>query len=129
MGLDSECDVFIDCARPANGHCGGAIRALRHSLLAEHLCLQDEEVGPLLDRHGSMAAMIDALGDERPRSLRRLQLEHLTDIQEGIADNELLDPETPDEMFDFVQARRGLFRHGGLLGRARANWRRKRGKL
>lgn len=129
MGLDSECDVFIDCARPANGHCGQSICALRHSLLAEHLCLRDEEVGALLEKHGSMAVMIDALGEDRPRSLRRLRLEHLTNMQEDMADSELLDPETPDEMFDFMQSRRGLFRHGGLLGRAMANWRRKHGKL
>ena len=129
MGLDSECDVFVDCARPANGHCGDAIRALRHSLLAEHLSLEEEEVGPLLDKHGSMAAMIDSLGDDRPRSLRRLQIEEPTALAKTMADNEVLDPETPQEMFDFVQARRGLFRHGGLLGRAMANWRRKHGRL
>ena len=127
MGLDSECDVFIDCARPANNHCGPAIRALRHSLLAEHLCLKPEEVGPLLERHGSMAAMIAALGTDRPRSLRRLTVEHLTDLEQGLADSELLDPETPDEMFDFVQARRGLFRRRGLLSRAIVRWRRKNG--
>lgn len=128
MGLDSECDVFIDCARPANGHCGRAIRALRHSLLAEHLCVRPEEIGPLLDRHGSMAAMIEALGTDRPRSLRRLTVEHLGELEQGLADSELLDPETPDEMFDFVQARRGLFRRRGLLSRAMVRWRRKNGK-
>ncbi len=126
MGLDSECDVFIDCERPGNGHCGDAIRALRHSLLAEHLGLDEDEVGALLEKHGSMAALIDALGEDRSRSLRRLTLEHLTDIEKDMADAELLDPETPDEMFDFMQSRRGLFRNGGLLGRARARWRRKR---
>ena len=126
MGLDSECDVFIDSSRPANGHCGDAIRALRFSLLAEHLGLHEDEVGALLDKHGSMAAMIDALGEDRTRSLRRLTLEHLTDIEKELADGEVLDPETPDEMFDFMQSRRGLFRNGGLLGRARARWRRKR---
>jgi len=126
MGLDSETDVFIDCARPANGHCGDAIRALRYSLLAEHLGLEEREVGPLLERHGSMAALIEALGEDRPRSLRRLALDHLTDLEQSVADSEMLDPETPDEMFDFMQSRRGLFRNGGLLGRARARWRRKR---
>ena len=55
MGLDSECDVFIDCARPANSAAPTRIRELRHSLLAEHCGLRDE-VGPALDREGSMAA-------------------------------------------------------------------------
>ena len=40
---------------------------------------------------------------------------HLTDTEKDLADSEVLDPETPDEMFEFMQARRGLFRHGGLL--------------
>jgi phosphatidylserine/phosphatidylglycerophosphate/cardiolipin synthase-like enzyme len=128
MGLDSECDIFIDVDRPANRECGPAIRALRHSLLAEHLGLTEEEVGPLLDQHGSMAALIEALGSERPRSLRHLPEQHLTELEKQVADNQLLDPETPEEMFEFVQGRRGLFRNGGLLGRARANWRRKHGK-
>ena len=74
-----------------------------------------------------MAAMIAALGTDRPRSLRRLTVEHLTDLEQGLADSELLDPETPDEMFDFVQARRGLFRRRGLLSRAIVRWRRKNG--
>src|SRR5690606_25225300 len=28
MGLDSECDVFVDCARPANRDCGDTIRMI-----------------------------------------------------------------------------------------------------
>jgi len=127
MGLDSECDVFIDCARPANGHCGEAIRSIRHSLLAEHLGLEENEVGPLLDRHGSMAAMIAALGDNRPRSLRPLEVRPLTEIERTMADSEMLDPETPKEMFDFLQAKRGLFRRRGLLSRAMVRWHRKNG--
>jgi len=35
MGLDSECDVFIDCERPGNAKAQSAIAGLRHSLLAE----------------------------------------------------------------------------------------------
>ncbi|MGV3555048.1 MAG: phospholipase D-like domain-containing protein [Croceibacterium sp.] len=128
MGLDSECDVFIDGARPANSHCGDAIRSVRHSLLAEHLGLEESEVGPLLEKHGSMAAMIAALGDDRPRSLRPLEVRPLTDIEKTLADGEVLDPETPKEMFDFLQARRrGLFRRRGLLSRAMVRWHRKNG--
>src|SRR5690606_7406834 len=113
MGLDSECDVFIDCARPANTHCGDAIRSIRHSLLAEHLALDEAEVGPMLEQHGSMAAMIAALGTDRARSLRPLQTRALTELEKSLADGEVLDPETPDEMFAFLQSRRGLFRRRG----------------
>ena len=125
MGLDSECDVFIDCSRPGNAHCGDAIGSIRHSLLAEHLALEQDEVGPLLEKHGSMAAMISALGVSRPRSLRPLKVEPLSDIELTMADGEVLDPETPQQMFDFVEARRGLFRRRGLLSRAMARRRRK----
>ena len=127
MGLDSECDVFVDCARPANRHCGDAIRALRHSLLAEHLALDEVEVGPLLEKHGSMSAMIAALGTERRRSLRGLRLEPITQIEKDLADSELLDPETPEEMLEFLTTRkRGLFRRPGLMSRAMARRRRRK---
>src|SRR5690606_10634355 len=61
MGLDSECDVFLDSARPANRDIGPAITRIRHSLLAEHCGLTEEGVAELLERHGSMIAMLDAL--------------------------------------------------------------------
>lgn len=126
LGLDSECDVFIDCARPANRDCGPAIRSLRHSLLAEHCGLEQCEVGPLLERYGSMAAMIEAKGSGGDRSLRPLRIEKPNDFEQALADSEILDPETPEEMFEFLQSRRGLFRRGSLLSRAKARLQRKR---
>ena len=36
MGLDSECDVFIDARRPANAGIEARIERIRHSLIAEH---------------------------------------------------------------------------------------------
>jgi phosphatidylserine/phosphatidylglycerophosphate/cardiolipin synthase-like enzyme len=125
LGLDSECDVFIDCARPANGDCGPAIRSLRHSLLAEHCGLEESEIGPLLEQHGSMAAMIAAKGSKGQRSLRPLEIEEPEGLAKDLADSETLDPETPEEMFDFLQSRRGLFRRGSLLSRAKARLQRK----
>jgi phosphatidylserine/phosphatidylglycerophosphate/cardiolipin synthase-like enzyme len=125
LGLDSECDVFVDCARPANSHCGPAIRSLRHSLLAEHCGLEESEVGPLLERYGSMAAMIAAKGSDGQRSLRPLEIEKPDGLEQELADSETLDPETPEEMFEFIQSRRGLFRRGSLLSRAKARLQRK----
>ena len=126
LGLDSECDVFIDCERPANRHCGPAIRSLRHSLLAEHCGLEQDQIGPLLERHGSMAAMIEAEGGRGERSLRPLEVEQPDGLGRELADGEVLDPETPEEMFDVIQSRRGLFRRGSLLSRAKARLQRKR---
>ena len=118
MGLDSECDVFIDCARPANRGCGAGIRALRHSLLAEHCGLDSDEVGGLIDKAGTMAAMIAALGNERRRHLRRYEPEKLTDLEAEMVDRQLLDPEEPAEMFRIRTPKRSLLRSGGLLARA-----------
>jgi phosphatidylserine/phosphatidylglycerophosphate/cardiolipin synthase-like enzyme len=126
LGLDSECDVFIDCARRANDGCGPVIRALRYSLLAEHCGLEESEVGALIERHGSMAAMIAAEGRHGPRSLRPLEIEKPNGLAQEMADSETLDPETPEQMFEFIQGRRGLFRRGSLLSRAKARVQRKR---
>ena len=107
MGLDSECDVFIDCARPGNDHARAAITRLRHSLLAEHCGLDDDAVAPLLERHGSMHAMIAA----RPasgRGLRPFAPRPLSEAEKAMADAEVLDPERPEEMLAF-------YRRGGLF--------------
>ena len=118
MGLDTEADVFIDAARPGNAHAAPVIARLRHQLLAEHSGLPAESVADLLARHGSMAAMIDSA----PKTGKRLEpfaLRPLTDAEKAVADNALLDPERPEEMFEPIGGRRGLFRRGGILRRPR----------
>jgi len=120
MGLDTEADLFIDARRPANDRpeVRAAIAALRHRLLAEHCGLAPEAIPALLEEHGSMAAMIDS----RPRTAKRLEpfrLRPLTEAEKAIADSALLDPERPDELFEPMRHRRGLFRHGGFLRRPR----------
>ena len=126
MGLDSECDAFIDCARPANRACGEVIRALRHSLLAEHCGLGEDEIGGLLDKAGSMAAMIDGLARERRRHLRPFVPGDLSETEEEMVERQFLDPEEPAEMFTLRAPRRGLLRRGGLLARAVNRVKRKR---
>ncbi len=126
MGLESECDVFVDCDRRANGHCRAGIRGLRHSLLAEHCGLEEEEIGPLLGKHGSMAAVVDAIGTGRARTLRRYEAPELNGVEETLAESALLDPEAPEEMFE-PYAKGGLFRKGSRLARGRSRFlRRKR---
>ena len=118
MGLDTECDVFIDAARPGNGHIGPAITRIRRSLLAEHCGITMEHLTALLDRHGSMAAAIESL----PREGKRLEpfaLRPLTEAEKAFADSAWLDPERPDEMFEPIAGKRGLFRRGGFLRRPR----------
>lgn len=106
MGLDSECDVFIDCARPANAHCGRTIRNLRISLLAEHCGMTTERVAERLDQHGGMAAMIGATSKAGKRLIPFVPHE-LSDAEKALADNEVLDPERPEEIISFY--RKGLF--------------------
>lgn len=118
MGLDSECDVFIDAARPGNGHAAGPIARLRIKLLAEHSGLTREKVKAELARHGSMIRLLD----ESPKHGKRAEpfvLRPLSDTEKALADNALLDPERPEELFEPFSARRGLFRRGGLLRRPR----------
>jgi phosphatidylserine/phosphatidylglycerophosphate/cardiolipin synthase-like enzyme len=128
MRLDSECDIFIDCARPANGHCAAAIRALRHSLLAEHCGMPEDQIGELIERAGSMAGMIAALDEDRGRKLRPYVPGEPTDLEIQMAERQTLDPEDPAALFRIgaPPRGRGLFRPGSLLARSMDRIRNKR---
>lgn len=118
LGLDSEADLFIDAARPGNGHAGPVIGALRHRLLGEHIGMEPGEVARQLAAHGSMIQLIEAA----PRWGKRLDafvLRPLTEAEKAVADNALLDPERPGDLFEPFSKRRGLFRRGGFLRRPR----------
>ncbi len=106
MGLDSECDVTIDTALPANHGVEPTIRRLRESLIAEHLDVDPEEVARRFDAAGSLIETIEALRGAG-RSLEWLDLIPPGPLDEFIADNELLDPTSPDAMFEGI-AERGL---------------------
>ena len=127
MGLDSECDVFIDSHRPGNGHAGEPIAALRRSLLAEHLGLRDEDIAVLLERYGSMRALIENEGTAGGRHLKRYRPPVLSEAERLLAESELLDPECPEDMFEPF-ASGGLFRQGSRLARLRKRLTR-RGKV
>ena len=127
MGLDSECDVFVDTARKGNEHAGDAIRDIRYSLLAEHCGVEEDEVGELLARYGSMAAMIDHTVTEGGRNLRRYHPPELNGAEKAVAQSGILDPEEPDEMFEPF-ANGGLFRKGSRLQRVRSKIKGKWGK-
>ena len=125
MGLDSECDVFIDTARPVNSGCGEAIRGLRLSLIAEHCGLDESEVGAALEEAGGMAALFARRGDNRPRHVRRYHPPQLGEVEEKLAQSQLLDPEEPDDLFA-PYADGGMFRFGSRLKRVRDRIRRRR---
>lgn len=122
MGLDTECDVFIDAARQGNGHIAPVITALRHSLLAEHCGVTVEHLAEAIERLGSMATAIESVTGGPDSGTKRLEpftLRPLTEAEKAIADNAVLDPERPEEMFEPIGGKRGLFRRGGFLRRPR----------
>jgi phosphatidylserine/phosphatidylglycerophosphate/cardiolipin synthase-like enzyme len=123
MGLDSECDLFIDAARPGNAHAAAVIRNLRITLLAEHAGLPRQDVEARLDANPSMIALIEA-APQKGKHVKPFVLRPLTDAEKAVADNALLDPEWPGDLFEPLSKRRGLFRRGGFLKSPR-EWRRR----
>ncbi|MCB2046962.1 MAG: phospholipase [Novosphingobium sp.] len=113
MGLDSECDVFLDARRPANTGIETDIERIRHSLIAEHCGLPIEDVAAQLQDGASMIAMLDA-APTRGKHIERLPIEKLDDFRSELADSAILDPERPDHRFEPI-AKRGLFRASGRL--------------
>lgn len=124
MGLDSECDVFIDCARPGNEHACTSIGALRRSLLAEHCGLEESEVARILEENGSMLALIEAHGTRNSRQLRRFVPPEVTEVEQKLAESQILDPEDPSSMFEPF-AKGGLIKQGSRIGRAWARTRKR----
>ncbi|WP_215227975.1 phospholipase D-like domain-containing protein [Erythrobacter sp. 3-20A1M] len=127
LGLDSECDVFIDCERPANAgrDIETCIRTIRVNLLAEHCGVEPEVMDRRLKETRSMHQAIAQLGSSGERQLRPFEIPELGEIEQTLAGSELLDPEKPEDMFE-PYAHGGLFRDGSRLGRLRDRLKRKR---
>ena len=107
MALDSECDLMLELDRPEVVECA---MLLRDTLVAEHLdatieCLRDE----MARQAGSLIRTIEALRGEG-RSLVPLPLDPPTGVDAVIADNQLLDPERADQMFEPFSRRHHLIR-------------------
>ena len=104
MGLDSECDVTIDAALSANQGVEPIIRRLRESLIAEHLDVEPQEVARRFETTGSLIETIEGLRTGG-RSLEWLDLVPPGPMDTFIAENELLDPTSPDAMFEGLTER------------------------
>jgi phosphatidylserine/phosphatidylglycerophosphate/cardiolipin synthase-like enzyme len=113
MRLDTECDLFM-LASEHDGDLRKRIAHLRNDLLAEHLGAEPQAVASLLAETGSLIRTIDALASPQGRTLRPYRPVKLNGLEKWLADNEVLDPEGPDEMFEPV-TRRGLAR--GFIAR------------
>ena len=108
MGLDSECDLLIDCGRAANSGASGRIGAILCDLLAEHLGVAADDVSSRLQATGSLVRTIEELCGSG-RTLVPLKIEEPNAVEAAIAEREALDPERPGEYFEPI-ARRGLLR-------------------
>ena len=116
MRLDTECDICIDTALPANAGRQATILRIRDDLIAEHLDLPLERVAAVIAQRGLIAG-IEELRQKPGRTLRPYRTPDLNAVQEWLADNEVLDPEGPEEMFEPI-SERGLFRRmKGWFGR------------
>jgi phospholipase D1/2 len=99
MGLDSECDVFIEAR--GRSDVKAAIVALRDQLVGEHLGLAPAQVHAEVGRRGSLGAAIEALrGGEH--TLVPLEIERDTWIDTVMPDSALIDPERPVGMSDLI---------------------------
>jgi phospholipase D1/2 len=99
MGLDSECDVFIEAQ--GRSEVKSAIVALRDRLIGEHLAIAPDRIHAEIEKRGSIGAAIEALrGGEH--TLVPLDAERDTWIDTVIPDSALLDPEHPVGMRDLI---------------------------
>ena len=111
LRLDTECDIAIDGRHGGNTARVAAIRAIRDGLIAEHLGESTERVAETIERSGSLIHTIEALR-LRGNRLRSYVVPDLDAVEIWLADNEVLDPEGPGEMFEPLTQRgllRGLF--------------------
>jgi hypothetical protein len=107
MGLDSECDLLIDCDLEANFAANGTIAALKADLLAEHLGVSVDTIEAKLAETGSLIRTIDAFSGSQGRGLIPFVPEAPSAAEKQLAHSEALDPEGAGEAFE-PMARPGL---------------------
>ncbi len=125
LGLDSECDIAIDAALPANRDTIPAIAGVREKLMAEHCGVSPEEMARAIEAAGgSLIGAIEAMTAPGRRRLELLDLTPPGRFDRFIADNELLDPDAADGFLE-PWNRRGLWK-GWQQGRRALRVRRAR---
>jgi len=111
LRLDTECDVTIE-------HDGPRIAEIRDDLIAEHLGCAPSIVTDSIRERGLIATIEKLRGTGK--TLVPYETPDLSAVEAWLADNEVLDPESPDEMFEVFSKRRGLLRRlRGRVGRRR----------
>ena len=118
MGLDTECDVTIDADALGDADAQARIRAIRDDLIAEHLGRPVEVVSAAIEANGSLIEAIESLRDDG-RSLRPYEMPDVEGVTRWLAENEVLDPEAPGEMFEALNERKLVSRLRRWRGRRR----------
>nr|WP_269142251.1 phospholipase D-like domain-containing protein [Sphingomonas sp. IC-11] len=99
LRLDTECDVTIE-------NDDDRIAAIRDDLIAEHLGTEPATVSEAIASHGLIGAIEHLRG--AGKTLIPYEVPDLTSVEAWLADNKILDPEGPEEMFEALSARRPL---------------------
>jgi len=94
MGLDTECDLAVEC-RPDQQRIKQGIVAFRNRLLAEHLGRQQEEIEAACLWHDSLIEAIESARGNPARSLMPLQPKLPRYRESLLTESELVDPEQP----------------------------------
>lgn len=97
MGFDTECDLAFEAPTDSGREQRAAILALRNSLLAEHLGVTAADIVSAHEGENSLIKGIESLIGPG-RSLVRLEPEKLSDMEETLAESDLLDPERPPDL-------------------------------
>ncbi len=118
LRLDTECDVTVDAALAGASPAGERIAAIRDALIAEHLGVDPAEVTQRITDTGSLIRTIEELRGSG-KTLTPFKPPKLGRFRTWLADNEVLDPEGPEEMFELT-GRPGLI---SGLGRRYRNMR------
>jgi phosphatidylserine/phosphatidylglycerophosphate/cardiolipin synthase-like enzyme len=105
LRLDTECDLVIEAKDEATR---AMIERLRSQLLGEHLGIAPAEIDRVLAETGSLIETVERLRGSG-KTLEPYEAPDLGAVTRWLADNEVLDPEDPVEMFEPL-SRRGLFR-------------------
>lgn len=110
MRLDTECDVLLPAEREGDTGLRAQISQLRDDLLAEHLGCREDEVAAAIAEHGLIGA-IERLrrAPGQGRTLKPYELPELSGLEQWLADNEILDPNGPDRIFEPL-SQRSLFK-------------------
>ena len=108
LRFDMECDVAFEARSSIEA--ANAAKALRVDLLAEHLGMSAAAFEAAEQSASSTIAAIESARiTGSAKALIPYETPAISDLEKWLADNEILDPEGPEEMFEPIE-RRGLFR-------------------